>query len=359
MTRDFSILPGLKMPDPVKFGYEQYSTYIEERLPIEAPVLFGLHANAEINYFTNASEGLFNTILEVQGGAVASAGSKPVKKEDIVANLITDFLARLHEDYNMIEIKLKCKEDPTPEIIVCFQECERMNILLNEIRRSLVELQMGLEGALNITDQMEALTQALSLARTPPKWAGVAYFSKKSLEPWFVDMTERCTQLDEWQEYLELPKCLWLSGLFNPMSFITAIMQTTARAKNLPLDFMSTQTNVTMITNPEEITEYPEEGRYIHGLFLEGAGWELGRTGNDGYLTESTLKDIHPRLPVVNVLAVPIENKITEAMYNCPVYVTSMRGPTYVFAAGLKMESEETKEERWILAGVALLMADD
>jgi len=73
-----------------------------------------------------------------------------------------------------------------------------MNILLNEIRRSLVELQMGLEGALNITDQMEALTQALSLARTPPKWAGVAYFSKKSLEPWFVDMTERCTQLDEW-----------------------------------------------------------------------------------------------------------------------------------------------------------------
>jgi len=143
------------------------------------------------------------------------------------------------------------------------------------------------------------------------------------------------------------------------MSFITAIMQTTARAKNLPLDFMSTQTNVTMITNPEEITEYPEEGRYIHGLFLEGAGWELGRTGNDGYLTESTLKDIHPRLPVVNVLAVPIENKITEAMYNCPVYVTSMRGPTYVFAAGLKMESEETKEERWILAGVALLMADD
>jgi len=30
-----------------------------------------------------------------------------------------------------------------------------MNILLTEIRRSLVELQMGLEGALNITDQME------------------------------------------------------------------------------------------------------------------------------------------------------------------------------------------------------------
>jgi dynein heavy chain len=234
-----------------------------------------------------------------------------------------------------------------------------MNILLTEIRRSLVELQMGLDGALNITDQMEQLTNSLSLSKVPDKWAGAAYFSKKSLEPWFVDMTDRCTQLDSWSEYLELPKCLWLSGLFNPMSFITAIMQTTARANNLPLDFMATQTNVTMMTNSEEVVDYPEEGRYIYGLFLEGAGWELGRTGNDGYLTESTLKDIHPPLPIVNVTAVPIEQKIVSGMYNCPVYVTSMRGPTFVFAANLKMESEESKEERWVLAGVALLMADD
>ena len=120
MGRDFSIIPGLKMPPPDKFGYDQYSEYIETKLPIEAPVLFGLHANAEINYFTQASDSLFSTILEVQGGAVASAGSKPVRKEDIVAGMIVDYLARLHEDYNMIEVKMKTKEDPTPEIIVCF-----------------------------------------------------------------------------------------------------------------------------------------------------------------------------------------------------------------------------------------------
>lgn len=111
--------------------------------------------------------------------------------------------------------------------------------------------------------------------------------------------------------------------------------------------------------NSEEITEYPENGRYMHGMFLEGAGWELGRTGNDGYLVESTLKDLHPRLPVVNIIAVPNEDKITIGMYVCPVYVTSMRGPTFVFTAGLKMESEDTPQNRWVLAGVALLMTDD
>jgi len=42
--------------------------------------------------------------------------------------------------------------------------------------------------------------------------------------------------------------------------------------------------------------------------------------------------------------------------YKCPVYVTSMRGPTYVFTSNLKMESEEFDAKLWVLAGVALVM---
>jgi hypothetical protein len=36
-----------------------------------------------------------------------------------------------------------------------------------------------------------------------------------------------------------------------------------------------------------------------------------------------------------------------------------MRGPTYIFTAGMKMESEETDPNKWILAGVALLMTPE
>lgn len=46
-------------------------------------------------------------------------------------------------------------------------------------------------------------------------------------------------------------------------------------------------------------------------------------------------------------------------MYLCPVYVTTTRGPTFVFEAYMKMESEESDENLWILAGVALLMSPE
>jgi dynein heavy chain len=43
-------------------------------------------------------------------------------------------------------------------------------------------------------------------------------------------------QLVEWTAELGVPKVVWLSGLFNPQSFLTAVMQTTARRNDWPLD---------------------------------------------------------------------------------------------------------------------------
>lgn len=43
---------------------------------------------------------------------------------------------------------------------------------------------MGLDGALNMTDAMEALSRALLLNRIPSNW-GCFYASKKNLLSWF------------------------------------------------------------------------------------------------------------------------------------------------------------------------------
>jgi dynein heavy chain len=48
-----TLAPGFKSPDPVKFDREAYRKYIEEKLPMEQPQMFGLHPNAEIGYLTN------------------------------------------------------------------------------------------------------------------------------------------------------------------------------------------------------------------------------------------------------------------------------------------------------------------
>jgi dynein heavy chain len=133
---------------------------------------------------------------------------------------------------------------------------------------------------------MELLAKELNLNQVPGSWVKYAYFSKKTLLDWFTDLKERILQLVNWSEALETPAVVWISGLFNPMSYLTAIMQVTARAALLPLDDMCLVTDVTNSKDKAEFPDFAPNGAYINGFFLEGAGWELGRGGEQGYLTE-------------------------------------------------------------------------
>ena len=65
-----------------------------------------------------------------------------------------------------------------------FQECERMNLLSNEIRRSLKELDLGLKGELTITNDMENLGNCLFFDQVPPSWTKRAYASLHGLANW-------------------------------------------------------------------------------------------------------------------------------------------------------------------------------
>lgn len=119
---------------------------------------------------------------------------------------------------------------------------------------------------------------------------------------------------------------------------------------------MCLRTDILNNRDPEEMPGSAESGAYIHGFFLEGAGWEMGRGGEQGNLTDMILKELHPEVPIVHVTAIRYAERKQLGYYECPTYMTSMRGPTFVFTAWLKMESEESDPNKWILAGVALLM---
>lgn len=69
------------------------------------------------------------------------------------------------------------------------------------------------------------------------------------------------------------------------------------------------------------------------------------------------LKDLHPELPIMHVKSLPVTERKTLGFYECPIFITTMRGPTFVTTAWLQMESEESDPKKWILAGVALLMS--
>lgn len=52
LLEQMNLGPNFKSPDPNKFNYAQYKEYIETKLPLESPLMFGMHPNAEIGYLT-------------------------------------------------------------------------------------------------------------------------------------------------------------------------------------------------------------------------------------------------------------------------------------------------------------------
>jgi len=346
---------GFKSPDSTKMEYQGYKKYIDERFPVEQPQMYGMHPNAEIGFLTNQGISIFTTIRGISGGGGGAGGSDISAATPVMENYMTQLPANL----DMIDIRGRLKEeDYTAYIIVSLQESDRMNILLSKLRSSMAELELGISGALNITESMEMLAVDLQINKVNPGWAELAFPSLKVLAGWFADLLARVVQLTEWTNELGLLKSLWLSGLFNAMSFMTAVMQTTARSQQLPLDYMKNRCKFSNTRDVAEIPGQPADGVYIHGLFMEGSGWEDGKGDDEGYITDSKMKDLHPAMPVCNVYSVHIDLMDWTAMYHCPVFATSTRGPTFIFEANVRMDPDDD-EKRWVLAGAALLTQDD
>lgn len=73
-----------------------------------------------------------------------AGGGATISREDKVKHILEEILDKLPEEFNIAEIMAKV-EERTPYIIVAFQECERMNMLVREMKRTLKELELGLK----------------------------------------------------------------------------------------------------------------------------------------------------------------------------------------------------------------------
>jgi len=383
------LAPGLLSPDSKAWEYDRYNEMIFNELPPESPVIYGLHPNAEIGFLSNKAESLFDTIQTLEVGSTDSNDSSGM--QEVVRNALEELLDKLPDAFELVGLGDRAKERVTdwdgPFVIVVLQECSKMNALLDYMKLTLDELLKGLNGQLNMSQDMEDMAISLGINMVPGRnpfhgtsWEKLAWASRKSLASWFADVLQRRAQLQTWQLSLVLPYSIWISGLINPTAFLTAIKQVTARKNKSPLDNMSLDTSVTCYQTAEAaiaVGNYPEDGAYIHGLLMEGARWsteeeaaddtyEVSGTKCAGHLMDSRLKQLLTALPVVYVKAVPVQPewspeavgylRADPTLYECPVYVTGARGPTFVFLATLKTVDPVHK---WILAGCALLMQSD
>jgi dynein heavy chain len=108
-------------------------------------------------------------------------------------------------------------------------------------------------------------------------------------------------------------------------------------------------TEVTKKSDSVDITAHSRDGAFITGLCLEGARWHL----QQGVLEKSNPREMYCPMPIINCKAALSTGKPDPGCFNCPVYKTQQRGPTYVFTANLKTKAPPAK---WVLAGVVLIM---
>ena len=103
------------------------------------------------------------------------------------------------------------------------------------------------------------------------------------------------------------------------------------------------------------MTEKPESGIYVNGLFVEGSKWDAKRH----MLTSPIPKELFSDLPIIWLIPVIDRIKPTEGIYECPIYkVTSRRGTLSTtghstnFVMFIELPSDRSQDE-WIKAGCA------
>ena len=70
-----------------------------------------------------------------------------------------------------------------------------------------------------------------------------------------------------------------------------------------------------------ELTERPENGCYVRGLFLEGARWD-----SEAFeLSESRAKELYTDMPTMWLIPTANRKQPETGIYVCPVYKTLTR----------------------------------
>ncbi|KAM7379582.1 hypothetical protein PAMP_005128 [Pampus punctatissimus] len=353
----FCFYTGYKIP--VCKTVEEYIEYIQSLPTVDSPQALGLHPNADITYQTNTSAEVLDTITNIQ--PKESGGGSGATRESIVYNMAEDMLEKLPPNYVPHEVKARLLKMGAlnPMNIFLRQEVDRMQRIIGVVRASLTDLKLAIDGTIIMSENLRDALDNIFDARVPNLWRKISWESS-TLGFWFTELLERNKQFHCWV-FTGRPKTFWMTGFFNPQGFLTAMRQEVTRAnKGWALDTVTLHNKVLKQAR-EEITAAPtetrysltafpqQEGVYVYGLYLDGAGWDRKNT----YLIESSPKVLFTPLPVIHMFAINSTAPVDPKLYVCPIYKKPRRTDlNYITAVVLPTTQSP---DHWILRGVALL----
>jgi len=137
------------------------------------------------------------------------------------------------------------------------------------------------------------------------------------------------------------------------------MLQNYARKHVIAIDRLGFEFKILDNTTHQAITQKPEDGCYIYGMFLEGARW----SNEIHALADSKPKELYSDLPLIQLLPVADRVQPKTGIYNCPLYkVLSRRGTLSTtghstnYVMSLELPSQQ-HEDMWIRAGVAAFLS--
>ncbi|KAL1513082.1 hypothetical protein ABEB36_002553 [Hypothenemus hampei] len=333
---------------------DDYIAFIDELPLTNSPEVFGLHSNAEIGYYTQATKEMWNILIELQ--PQVSSSEQGISREEFIELVANDVLKKIPEEYEVWQVRRYFQRMMSPTTVVLLQELERFNKLIGTMKRTLVQLKKALVGEIGMDAILDNVAYSLFNGQLPSIWRKLAPATCKNLGGWMEHFEARQQQYFSWSTTGE-PSVLWMAGLHIPETYLAALVQIACRLHNWPLDRSTLYTYVTEHVDPADVVLRPAAGNcLIHGLFLEGAAWDL----ENNCLRRSTPKVLIETLPVLAVVPIEAFRLKLQNTLRTPVYTTSMRrnamGVGLVFEADLRTTEHSS---HWVLQGVCLVLNTD
>jgi len=364
-----------KIPEGLEI--QQFREAIDTIPPVDSPLIFGLHPNADLTYRLKEAAEMMTTIIETQpkdsGGGAGKTPDEIVKDQchDLLSKMPPDFV---EEIFRAQITKLKGPPNTTdkgfgaPLNIFLFQELQRLQIIISIVRVNLKSIAMAIDGTVVMTVELLQDLNSIFDARVPTGWTNDASGAEISwlmpnLGGWFTGLAERQQMLNTWLENgRAIMKAYWLTGFTNAQGFITGMRQEVTRQHKKDqwaLDDVISHTEV-LAHDHERIRDVPEEGQNVYGLFIEGGKWNRA----DMKLDESEPKKLFMSMPAIfmtgttpkDLKALGI-NYGPSGPYNCACYKYPKRNDRYlIFRLMLKTEVHPF---HWKLRGVCLVAQTD
>ncbi|XP_012233843.2 dynein axonemal heavy chain 7-like [Linepithema humile] len=342
---------------PQRCEYRDIIIHINDMQLDASPEAFATDENALVRKDTAVAEEFLKSISRLDQ---IGSPSDDVAQDKILQAIdkITDKLPAL---FNINEIQEKhplTSRDPLNAILI--YEAELINRILIIITESLNNLKSALNGEIVLTDSLEDFAKEIYKNKIPRVWKTIDVGIVTEYLPNYISLfLKRVNYVQSWHDS-GLPRIVRFDALSCCKRFLLAALLMFSRCRNVPVEQITLNLKVKKCDSTS--SEESVDTYYIHGLYLSGARWDTQRH----VLIESLTNVFWHDMPPI-CLTFSTEEKAVDNIYECPVYISSMRYHEVHtdtnrnkrnFITSVSLETDKS-HEHWIKRGTALFCQVD